>query len=67
MKIQSLDELEHSIGGRPRTDNKKTRIVFYIDKKDHALLREYAQEFDIPISEIARNAVKAIIYKKNND
>lgn len=66
MKLQSLDELELSIGGRPKAKNKKTRIAFYIDKRDHVLLKEYSESVDLPVSEIVRNAVKVFIHQKKN-
>lgn len=61
MKIQTLDELEHSIGGRPELEHKKKRIVFYISPHDHLQLKQLSKEMDIPISEIVRNAIKNIL------
>jgi len=58
MKLQSLKGLEKSIGGRPKSQNKKHRHAFYLSEHESESLKLYAFENDITVSELVRNLVK---------
>ena len=57
MKLQSLADLEKSIGGRPKRGNTKARITFYLSKEEVHKLRYSAEQTDRSISEIVRKLV----------
>lgn len=61
MKIQTLKELEKSIGGRPRSKRKKVRLSIYLDKTDYMFIKKYSNREDMPISVIVRNLIKTLI------
>lgn len=63
MKMQTLAELELSIGGRPKKAlrKKKIRLSFYLDLKEAQLLNEYAETHDKTISKVVRESLKALL------
>jgi hypothetical protein len=63
MKMQTLAELELSIGGRPKKAlrKKKIRLSFYLDLKEAQLLNEYAETHDKTISKVIREMLQAVI------
>ncbi len=63
MKMQTLSELEHAIGGRPKKAlrKKKVRLSFYLDLKEAQLLNEYAETHDKTISKVVREMLQAVI------
>lgn len=64
MNIQSLDELENAIGGRPAIESKKKRVAFYLTQDDHQKLKQLSKTLDMPVSEIVRNGIKDILKAK---
>jgi hypothetical protein len=56
MKMQTLSELEHSIGGRPKMKlrRKKVRLSFYLGVLEAENLKEYADNHDKSTSQIIR-------------
>ena len=60
MKIQTIAELEHSIGGRPKSQQKKVRLTFYLGKADFKRLKAYSIFIDKPISVIVRDLLKSL-------
>ena len=61
MKLQTLAELEHSLGGRKAKGQRKTRIAFYLDTDCVALLKICAQRQRVPISDYVRRLVLSSI------
>ena len=59
MKLQTLKELEHSIGGRPRFQlrRKKVRVSFYLGLRECKYLKANATAHELSISEINRYLV----------
>lgn len=64
MKLQTLESLENSIGGRPKTTNPKRRHTFYLNPKESELLKAYARDQDITVSELVRNFIKRTVEVK---
>lgn len=63
MTMQTLAELEQSIGGRPKKAlrKKKIRLSFYLGLKEAQLLNEYAEIHDKTISKVVRETLQALI------
>tara|TARA_R110001592_G_scaffold204892_5_gene455211 strand:+ start:3692 stop:3883 length:192 start_codon:yes stop_codon:yes gene_type:complete len=63
MKMQTLSELEHAIGGRPKRilRKKKIRLSFYLDLREAEQLKVFANEHDKTISKIVRELLKTIV------
>lgn len=57
MKLQTLAELEHSLGGRKASGARKTRIAFYLDADCVASLKLCAERQRVPISDYVRRLV----------
>lgn len=60
MKIQTLQEIEDSIGGRAKTGNRKVRLTFYLSPSEARELKKYSLCEDKPISEIVRQSLKTL-------
>lgn len=65
MKLQTLESLKQSIGGRPKSQNAKCRHTFYLSPKESELLKAYTRDKDITVSEFVRNWIKRIVEVKN--
>ncbi|MFB0998773.1 MAG: hypothetical protein QMC13_00870 [Colwellia sp.] len=63
MTMQTLSELEHSIGGRPKMKlrKKKVRLSFYLDIKETQQLKEHAEASDKTISQVVRESLKPML------
>ncbi|MEI6894002.1 MAG: hypothetical protein V5789_05110 [Colwellia sp.] len=61
MKIQTLKEIEHAIGGRAQTGNRKIRLTFYLSPSETRNLKEHAMMEDKSISEVVRYCLKKVI------
>lgn len=59
--MQTLEELEASIGGRPLSANKKCRMTFYLNSDEAIKLKLYAIEKDTTVSKIVRNLLKPLV------
>jgi len=59
--MQTLEELEASIGGRPPSANKKCRMTFYLNSGEAMKLKLYAIENDTTVSKIVRNLLKPLV------
>lgn len=62
MKIQTLSQLEHAIGGRPKMKlrRKKIRLSFYLNINEAELLKIYAEDNDKTVSQIVRELLKPL-------
>lgn len=58
MKIQTLQEIEDSIGGRAKTGNRKVRLTFYLSPSEASELKQFSLTEDKSISEIVRSSLK---------
>jgi len=63
MNMQTLAELEHAIGGRPKMKlrKKKVRLSFYLDLRESQLLKNLADEKDKTTSQIVRESLKSLL------
>ena len=64
MKLQTLESLEASLAGRPKALATKRRHSFYLNPKESELLKAYALDKDITVSELVRNLIKQIVEVK---
>ena len=66
MTMQTIEELDHSIGGRPKMKlrRKKVRLSFYLDIRETERLKEYAEVNDKTLSQVVRESLKAVIEQK---
>ena len=62
MTMQTLEELQHSIGGRPKFKlrRKKIRLSFYLDIRETELLKAYAEASDKTLSKVVRESLKPL-------
>jgi len=58
MKLQTLDEVERAIGGRPRLAQTKVRQSLYVTVQESERLRDLAEQRGLPISQLLRSIVK---------
>ncbi|MDP5137847.1 hypothetical protein ORJ04_17985 [Rheinheimera baltica] len=57
MKLQTLAELDQSLGGRKASGQRKKRIAFYLDADCVAALKLCAERQRVPISDYVRRLV----------
>jgi hypothetical protein len=64
--MQTLEELQHSIGGRPKFKlrRKKVRLSFYLDIRETELLKAHAEANDKTISKVVRESLQIVIKQK---
>lgn len=67
MKLQTLAELDHSVGGRKALGQRKTRIAFYLDADCVAALKLCAERQRVPISDYVRRLVLQSIQQVGMD
>jgi hypothetical protein len=62
MMIQTLSQIEHAIGGRPKMKlrRKKIRLSFYLNIKEAELLKVHAEDNDKTVSQIVRELLKPL-------
>lgn len=62
MTMQTLEELQHSIGGRPKFKlrRKKVRLSFYLDIREAELLKTHAEANDNTLSKVVRESLKPL-------
>jgi len=65
MKLETFNDIEKSMGGRPKSLNPKIRLSFYLSQEETIQLKGYTVGNDLTISELIRNLVRSLI--KNND
>ena len=65
MQLQTLKELEDSIGGRPKFQlrQKKVRLSFYLGVRECEYLKAYASAHELSISKIVRGRLKPLLKK----
>ncbi len=61
MKLQTLKDVERSIGGRPKLESTKVRLTFYLSKKEACQLKLIANREGISVSRIMRDLALAYI------
>jgi hypothetical protein len=61
MSLQTLNQLENAIGGRPPLPSKKCRLSFYLNPDDALKLKAYAIEQDTTVSKIVRNLLNPLV------
>jgi len=62
MAMQTLEELQNSIGGRPKFKlrRKKVRLSFYLDIREAELLKAHAEAKDNTLSKVVRESLKQL-------
>ncbi len=62
MAMQTLEELQYSIGGRPKFKlrRKKVRLSFYLDIREAELLKAHAEAKDNTLSKVVRESLKPL-------
>ena len=58
MKLPTIADVENSVGGRPKLDNPKVRLSFYLSPDEEQQLRSLAQVTSTSMSSIVRMIVK---------
>jgi hypothetical protein len=66
MKLPTIDEVERSVGGRPKVDNPKVRVSCYLNPNDAERLRIMASSDSISMSMFVRLIVKSHINECGN-
>lgn len=63
MTMQTLEELQHSIGGRPKfkLQRKKVRLSFYLDIREAQLLKNHAEANDKTLSQVVRESLTSLL------
>lgn len=61
--MQTLEELQHSIGGRPKfkLQRKKVRLSFYLDIRETQLLKNHANANDKTLSQVVRESLTSLL------
>lgn len=60
MKLETLNEIEKSIGGRPKSPNPKVRLSFYLSTTEAEELKIYVVKNDLTVSEMVRSLVRTL-------
>lgn len=63
MQLPTLDDLEHSIGGRPRAEETMIRMSFYLSPAEAEALKRIAKAQSRPISQMVRLIVRDSLKK----
>ena len=58
MKLQTMEEIENAIGGRPRLQNSKVRIDFYVLQDDALKLKQIANSKGLALSQLVRSITR---------
>lgn len=61
--MQTLEELQHSIGGRPKfkLQRKKVRVSFYLDIREAQRLKDHSEKNDKALSQVVRDSLKPLL------
>lgn len=54
MKLQTLADIEHAIGGRPKLEDPKIRLSFYLSSSETQQLKAIASHSSLPLSQFIR-------------
>ncbi|MDO3385331.1 hypothetical protein QWI17_05695, partial [Gilvimarinus sp. SDUM040013] len=57
-KLQTMAEIEHAIGGRPRAQRSKVRIDFYVLQDDALKLKQIADSKGLALSQLVRSITR---------
>lgn len=52
--MQTIKEIENSIGGRPEAKNKKVRISVYLSQDEHKRLKAFTEQYSFSMSNFVR-------------
>lgn len=58
MKLQTMAEIEHAIGGRPKLQSTKVRIDFYVNQEDAKKLKQLAESKGLALSQMVRSVIR---------
>lgn len=64
MVLQTLSDVERSIGGRPKQDASMVRITFYLPEVDAIRLKDRARSQHQPVSTLLRDLVRTLLNTK---
>lgn len=66
MQLPTLDDLEHSIGGRPRAEETMIRMSFYLSPAEADTLKKIAKAQSRPMSQMVRLIVQQYLANTSN-
>ena len=58
MKLQTLSQLEKSVGGRPKMVEPKVRMSFYLTQTESEQLRSLSEDEARPLSQQVRQIIR---------
>lgn len=58
MKLQTLSQLERSVGGRPKVAEPKVRMSFYLTQTESERLRSLSDDEARPLSQQVRQIIR---------
>jgi hypothetical protein len=61
--IPSIQEIENSLGGRPKLDDSKVRISVYLSQHDNEVLRGKCLKVKISVSSLVRQLIEEYLSK----
>jgi hypothetical protein len=61
MKLQTLEGIDKTMGGRPKTQFPKRRHSFYLNAKESELLKEYVSDNEVTVSQLVRSLINKVI------
>lgn len=64
MKLQTLAQLEHSVGGRPKAMKTEIRMSFYLTPEEAELLRILSENEARPVSQQVRLLIRQYLSKR---
>ncbi len=66
MPLQTLDEIEQSIGGRPHKSQPKVRLSVYLSPPEARQLQSESDHQDVSISQVIRSLIHQNFVDKGN-
>jgi hypothetical protein len=64
MKLQTLEGVGKTMGGRPKTQSPKRRHSFYLNAKESELLKIYVNDNEVTVSQFVRSLINGVINSK---
>lgn len=65
--MQSFEEIEQQLGGRPKKEDTKVRLTFYVNQREHMKIKALCKADDISLSALMRQLVLEHIDKREKE
>jgi hypothetical protein len=62
--IPSIQDIENSLGGRPKGDESKDRVSVYLSQIDNEALRGICSTAKMPVSSLVRQLIEEYLSKR---